>query len=206
MLLLSLITLFAGPLILNWISKGGQIAHTIERVIVVVLILLVLVLLLPEIARSLGWVAVVLLAIGYLLPTMLEMTVRRAASTLHLVSLMLALLGLVLHVLLDGAGLAGSQLRDSGGLAAAIILHRFGVGLMIWLIMQPAFGQRAAWMMLFTMAAATIAGFEFSSHILPLAGAFAVSALQAVIIGTIIHGLVYRGHVHSGDRTDQTAA
>jgi len=199
LLLLSLITLFAGPLILVRISKGGHIAHAIERLIVVALILLVLILLLPEIARSLGWAAVVLLAIGYLLPTMLEMTVRRAASALHLASLMLALMGLLLHVLLDGAGLAGSQLQDNGGLAAAIILHRFGVGLMIWLIMQPAFGQRAAWLMLISMAAATIAGFEFSSHLLPLAGAFAISALQAVIIGTIIHSLVHRGHLHSHD-------
>jgi len=205
LLLLSLITLFAGPLILLWISKGGHIALAIERVIVAVLIVLVLLLLLPEIIQSLGWMAVVLLAFGYLLPTMLEMTVRRAASTLHLASLLLALLGLLLHVLLDGAGLAGSQLRNSGGLAAAIILHRFGVGLMVWLILQPAFGQRAAWLMLISMAAATIAGFEFSSHLLPLAGAFAISALQAIIIGTIIHSLVHRGHVDSGDHAHQRA-
>ncbi len=205
MLLLSLMTLFAGPLIFLWIAKGGRLAQTIDRLIVLALILLVVLLLLPEIVQAMGWIAVALVALGYLLPTVLELIVRRAAATLHLASLTLALLGLLLHEMLDGAGLAGSQLQGSGGLAAAIILHRFGVGMMIWLIMQPAFGQRAAWLMLIGMAAATIAGFEFSSHLLPLAGEFAISALQAAIIGAIIHSLVHRSHVHGSHHSHDGA-
>jgi len=197
LLLLSLITLFAGPLIFSRIAKGGIVAQAIDRAIILVLIFLVAALLLPDIVRSLGWVAVVLVILGYLVPTILELSVRRAAATLHVASLMLALFGLLLHAMLDGAGLAGSQLQSSSGLAMAIILHRFGLGMMIWLIMQPAFGQNAAWLMLIGMGAATVAGFEFSSHVLPLAGALAIAALQAVIIGIIIHGLIHRGHVHT---------
>lgn len=206
MLLISLMTLFAGPLIFLWISKGGRVAQAIDRVIVLLLILLVVLLLLPEIVRAQGWIAIILVALGYLLPTVLELTVRRAAETLHLASLVMALLGLLLHALLDGAGLAGSKLQVNDGLTAAIILHRFGVGMMIWLIMEPAFGKRAAWSMLIGMGAATVAGFEFSSHLLPLAGAFAISALQAVIIGTIIHSLVHRSHVHTGGHAHKDSA
>lgn len=196
LLLLSLITLFAGPLIYIWMSRGGRMAQAIERLIVVVLILLVVVLLVPEIVQALGWFALGLVALGYLLPGLLEMVVRRAAETLHVASLCIALLGLLLHALLDGAGLAGSELQPNAGLAIAIVLHRFGVGLMIWLIVQPVFGARAAWLMLIGMAAATILGFEFSERLLPLAGAYAIAALQAVIVGTIIHSLVHREHVH----------
>jgi len=174
------------------------VAQTIDRLIVLVLLLLVTVLLLPDMFVALGWPAVVLVAFGYLLPTVLELVVRRAAATLHLASLVLALLGLLLHALLDGAGLAGSELEAGFGLAAAIVLHRFGVGMMIWLIMQPAFGNRFAWLMLSGMAAATILGFEYSRHLLPLTGASGISILQAVIIGTIMHSLVHRGHVHPG--------
>jgi hypothetical protein len=126
------------------------------------------------------------------------MAVRRAAETMHLATLVLALVGLLLHALLDGAGLAGSQLQPGAGLATAIVLHRFGDGLMIWLIMSPVFGQGAAWLMLLSLSAATILGFEFSERLLPLAGVYAVSAIQAVISGTIIHTLAHRGHVHSG--------
>ena len=43
---------------------------------------------------------------------------------------------------------------------------------------------------------ATVLGFEFSERVLPLAGEQAVSMIQAVIIGTIIHSLIHREHVH----------
>lgn len=197
MLLISLITLFAGPLIYLWMAQGGRFAQTIDRITVVALILLVALLLAPEIFEALGLFGLVLVAAGYLMPGLLELVVRRAAETLHLASLALAVMGLVLHALLDGAGLAGSELQASFGLAAAIVLHRFGEGLMIWLILQPVFGSRTAWLMLIVMAVATILGFGYSAELLPLAGDSAISILKAVIMGMIIHTLVHRGHVHA---------
>ena len=196
MLLLSLITLFAGPLLYQWLSGAHRIAATLERLIVAVLIGLVVILLVPDIIDPLGIAAFGLIFIGYVLPGLLEKLVKRAAEGLHLASLFIALFGLMLHALLDGAGLAGSELRASTGLAAAIILHRFGVGLMLWLIMQPAFGKRIAWLTLIMLAAVTIIGFEFSERFLPLAGDTLIAGIQAIIIGTIIHSLIHRGHVH----------
>ncbi len=196
MLLLSLLMLFAGPLLYQWIQRGGWFARTLDRTIVVLLVVTISVFLIPEIIAPLGWMAPALILAGYGLPGMLESVIKRAAETLHLLSLYLALAGLLLHALLDGAGLAGSELGASTGLATAIILHRFGVGLMLWMIMQPAFGQRIAWLTLFVLAGATVLGFEFSEWVLPLAGQQAVSVIQAVIIGTIIHSLIHRGHVH----------
>jgi len=198
LLLLSLITLFAGPLLFQWVSSAHPLARTLDRLIVIVLIALVVVLLIPDIVRPLGWLAPVYLSLGYLLPGLLERVIKRAAQTLHMLSLYLALIGLLLHAVLDGAGLAGSELRAGGGLAAAIILHRFGMGLMLWLIMQPAFGNRVAWATLFAMAAATIIGFEFSEWLLPYAGDTLIAAVQGVIVGTIIHSLVHREHADGG--------
>jgi hypothetical protein len=198
LLLLSLITLFAGPLLFQWVSSSHPLARTLDRVIVVILVLLVVVLLIPDIIEPLGWYAPAWLFVGYLLPGLLERVIRRAAETLHLLSLYVALIGLLLHAVLDGAGLAGSELRAGGGLAAAIILHRFGMGLMLWLIMQPVFGDRIAWATLFAMAAATIVGFEFSEWLLPYTDDTMISAVQGVIVGTIIHSLVHREHVHGG--------
>jgi hypothetical protein len=196
MLLLSLLMLFAGPLFYQWIQKGGWFARTLDRSIVILLVIIISVFLIPEIIEPLGWIALLLVLAGYVLPGILERIVTRAAETFHLLSLYLALAGLLLHALLDGAGLAGSEMGANTGLAAAIILHRFGVGLMLWMIMQPAFGKRIAWLTLFALAGATILGYEFSERVLPLAGEQAVLMIQAVIIGTIIHSLVHRGHVH----------
>jgi hypothetical protein len=134
--------------------------------------------------------------VGYLFPGLLEKLVKRAAEGLHIASLFVALFGLMLHALLDGAGLAGSELQASAGLATAIILHRFGVGLMLWLIMEPAFGKQIAWLTLILVAAVTIIGFEFSERFLPLAGDRLIASIQGIIIGTIIHSLLHRGHVH----------
>jgi len=196
LLLLSLLMLFAGPLFYQWIRQGGWFARTLDRTIVVLLVVIISVFLIPEIIEPLGWMALALVLAGYALPGMLESTVKRAAETFHMLSLYLALAGLLMHSLVDGAGLAGSELGDSTGLATAIILHRFGVGLMLWMIMQPAFGKRIAWLTLFAMAGATVLGFEFSERVLPLAGEQAVSMIQAIIIGTIIHSLIHREHVH----------
>jgi hypothetical protein len=198
LLLLSLITLFAGPLLFHWVASTHPIAKTLDRIIVVVLVLLVVVLLIPDIIKPLGWSAPVFLFVGYLIPSLLERVIRRAAQTLHLLSLYVALIGLLLHAVLDGAGLAGSELGHNGGLAAAIILHRFGMGLMLWLIMQPVFGDRIAWATLFAMAAATIIGFEFSERLLPYAGDTLIAVVQGVIVGTIIHSLIHREHVQGG--------
>jgi len=196
LLLLSLITLFAGPLLYQRMINARRVAERLEWLIVGVLILLVALLLVPDILEPLGPVAVVLILLGYVLPGLLEKLVKRAAEGLHVASLILALIGLMLHALLDGAGLASSEIQSGSGLAVAIILHRFGVGLMLWLIMEPAFGPRVAWLTLFSIAAVTIIGFEFSERFLPYAGVGLIAGVQGVIIGTIIHSLGHRGHVH----------
>lgn len=196
MLLLSLITLFLGPLLYLWLQRQHAIAETLDRVLVGALLAIIALLLIPEVVGVLGWWTPFLAGAGYLLPGLLEKAVRRAAQQMHLASLAVAALGLVLHAMLDGAGLASSKIQGTVGLAAVIVLHRFGVGMMLWMVLKPAFGQRAAWFTLAAVAAATVAGFEFSAHLLPLAGDWGISAFQAVIIGTIVHSLVHREHVH----------
>ena len=178
------------------VRNAELVAARVEWLIVVVLIGLVVLLLVPDILGPLGPVAFGLILLGYGLPGLLEKMIKRAAEGLHVASLMLALIGLMLHALLVGAGLAGSEQQSSFSLAAAIILHRFGVGLMLWLIMEPAFGRRIAWLTLFSIAGVTIIGFEFSERFLPYAGDGFIAGIQAVIIGTIIHSLIHRGHVH----------
>jgi len=198
-LLLSLLTLFAGPLLFQWLKGAHVLARTLERVVVAVLVVLVVAMLIPEIIEPLGPAALGLVLLGYLVPGVLERIVKQAAETLHMVSLYVALAGLLLHAMLDGAGLSGSHLHHSSGLGTAIILHRFGMGLMLWMIIQPVFGARVAWATLAGMAAATVLGYEFSERLLPLAGDGVIVGVQAVIIGTIIHSLIHRGHVHRGD-------
>jgi len=196
MLSLSLIMLFAGPMLYQWLRKGGLVARTFDRIIVVFLVVVVAFMLVPEALSGLGWLAFLLMLTGYLAPGLLESGLKRSARTLHLLSLGVALVGLALHALLDGAGLAGSETQASVNLALAIVLHRFGVGLVLWLVLKPAFGKTVALLALLLIAAATLLGYAASAKLLPLAGERAVLVIQALIIGTIVHSLLHREHMH----------
>ena len=199
MLLLSLITLFAGPLLYHWMRQGGLIAKAFDRAIVAALVAVVIFLLVPEVFSEIGWVALGLIVTGYLLPGALESLVKKSAHTFHMISMILALAGFAMHAMLDGAGLAGSSLQPSYNLALAIVLHRLGVGLVIWLILQPVFGRTVAIAALLLIAAVTVLGYYLSETLLPLAGQNSVLVIQSLIIGTIVHSLVHRGHADRHD-------
>jgi hypothetical protein len=196
-LALSIIALFLGPLLYQWLRRGGRVARTVETAIVAVLVVLVVFLLVPESLEALGPWALALMAAGYLLPGLLEIAVRRAAHAFHVISLFLALAGLALHAMLDGAGLAGSRGGSGEGLALAIILHRFGVGLVLWFMVQPVFGRRVAVGVLVGVSAATLAGYWLSDALVRFEEPDFLHVVQALIVGTILHSLVHRGHAHT---------
>jgi hypothetical protein len=131
---------------------------------------------------------------GYLVPGLLEQLIKKAAHTFHLVSLLLALAGLALHAMLDGAALTFGHGVDNSNLSLAIVLHRFGVGMMLWMMVQPVFGKRAAFGVLGFVALATVGGYLLSEIMLGLEGDYAMPVIQALIIGMIVHSLVHRSH------------
>ena len=194
MLILSIISLFVGPLLYLWLRKGGSVAKAFDSLIIAVLVILMAFLLIPESWAQLGYWSVALILSGYLVPGLLEQLIKKAAHTFHLVSLALALVGLALHAMLDGAALTDVHGIANSNLSLAIVLHRFGVGMMLWMMVQPAFGKRAAFAVLGFVALATVAGFLLSETVLGLEGDNTMSVIQALIIGMIVHSLIHRSH------------
>ena len=193
MLLLSIISLFIGPLLYQWLRQGGFIARAFDSLIIAVLVVLMAFLLIPESWAQLGYWSVALILSGYLVPGLLEKLIKKAAHTFHLVSLLLALAGLALHAMLDGAALTTVNGAASSNLSLAIVLHRFGVGMMLWMMVQPVFGRRIAFAVLGFVALATLAGFFLSEPVLGMESN-ALSIIQALIIGMIVHSLIHRSH------------
>lgn len=194
MLLLSIISLFIGPLLYQWLRRGGFIAKAFDSLIIAALVVLMAFLLIPESWAQLGYWSVALILSGYLVPGLLEKLIKKAAHTFHLVSLVLALVGLALHAMLDGAVLTVASGAANSNLSLAIVLHRFGVGMMLWMMVQPAFGKRIAYAVLGFVAFATVGGFLLSEIMLGLEGDYLISVIQALIIGMIVHSLIHRGH------------
>jgi len=195
-LTLSIVSLFVGPLFYTWLRRGGLIARAFDTLIVAVLLVLLVFLLIPESWAELGAGSLLLILAGYLVPGLLEKLIQHAAETLHRVSLIIALVGLTLHAVLDGAGVAASTLDRPQNLALAIIVHRLSVGLILWMLVQPLFGKRVALAVLALVAAATVGGFLLSEHIAGFRGQSAMPVIQALIIGTIGHSLIHRDHSH----------
>jgi len=193
-LALSIIVLFIGPLLYQWLRRGGFIAKAFDSMIIAVLVLLMAFLLIPESWAELGYWSVALILGGYLLPGLLEQLIKQAAHTFHLVSLGLALFGLALHAGLDGAALTAMHGNTHSNLPLAIVLHRFGVGMMLWMMVQPAYGRRVAFGVLCFVALVTVGGFLLSEFFLGLEGDEFMAVVQAVIIGMIVHSLIHRGH------------
>ena len=194
MLLLSIILLFIGPLLYQWLRRGGFVAKAFDTLIVAVLVILMVFLLIPESWAELGYWSIALMLGGYLVPGLLEHLIKRAAHTFHVVSLLLALAGLALHAMLDGAALTASNGTAISNLPLAVVLHRIGVGMMLWMMVQPVFGRRAAFTVLGFVALATLVGYQLSEIVQGLEGAFALSVVQAIIIGMIGHSLIHRSH------------
>jgi hypothetical protein len=154
-------------------------------------------LLIPESWAQLGYWSVALILTGYLVPGLLEQLIKKAAHTFHLVSLLLALAGLALHAMLDGAALAVGNGHTGSNLAVAIVIHRLGVGMMLWMMVQPIFGRRAAFGVLGFVAVATVGGYLLSEMLLGFEGNYALPVIQALIIGMIAHSLIHRSHAES---------
>jgi hypothetical protein len=193
-LFLSIISLFIGPLLYQWLRRGGLVAKAFDSLIIALLIVLMAFLLIPESWSELGYWSLALILAGYLVPGFLEQLIKKAAHTFHMVSLFLALIGLALHAMLDGAALTISHETTSNGLSLVIVLHRFGVGMMLWMMVQPVFGKRAAFAVLGFVSLATVGGYLLSGFVLGVEGDYLLAVIQALIIGMIVHSLVHRSH------------
>jgi hypothetical protein len=193
-LLLAIIFSFIGPLLYQWIARGGFAAKALDSLIIAVLILLMAFFLIPESWAELGYTSVALILAGYLVPGLLEKMIKKAAHTLHLVSLLLALAGLALHAMLDGAALNSGGAASASNLSLAVVIHRLGTGMMIWMMVQPLFGRKVAFTVLIFESLVTVGGYLLSEVLMGLQGQYATSVIQALIIGMLVHSLIHRSH------------
>jgi len=193
-LFLSIISLFIGPVLYQWLSRSGFVAKVFDSLIITVLVILMAFLLIPESWAALGYWSVALILAGYLVPGVLEQLIKSAAHTFHIVSLLLALAGLALHAMLDGAALMMGHEGATNSLSVVIVIHRFGVGMMLWLMVQPVFGKHAAIAVLGFVTLATIGGYLLSETLLGFEEGSAMPVIQALIIGMIVHSLIHRSH------------
>ena len=194
-LILSILALLLGPGIYA-LSRGNRIARQVlDGFIFITIAGIICVNIIPEALAVGGMLAVVFLVLGIAFPVIVEHGFRSALHEAHVVVLILAALGLVIHATIDGIALLPAQGSD---LAHAVILHRLPVGMAIWWSLRPSLGTPVAVAAIVTVSIATALSYLLGAPVVELAEAKSLALVQAFVSGSLIH-IVAFGITHEHD-------
>lgn len=194
-LILSILALLLGPAIYA-LSRRNRIARQVlDGFIFITIAGIICVNIIPEALAVGGMLAVVFLVLGIAFPVVAEHGFRSALHEAHVVVLILAALGLVIHATIDGIALLPAQGSD---LAHAVILHRLPVGMAIWWSLRPSLGTPVAVAAIVTVSIATALSYLLGAPVVELAEAKSLALVQAFVSGSLIH-IVAFGITHEHD-------
>lgn len=197
-LLATLAAMAAGPLLYAWARRRPPLARTADHVVLTLIVLLVLLAFLPHAWQHGGWLILPFLLLGLFGPDAVERLSHRHRRHAHVAAVALAVAGLILHTLADGAVLATEA--DVWGLQAAIVLHSLPIGAGLWWLLAPDFGVRIATAALLLMALGTVLGFFVGLSLEALLGERYWSGFESFVAGAILHALFGRPHLDGPHR------
>jgi uncharacterized protein len=205
-LIASIFALGVGPLIYQTFGPMRRTDRLVSGFILVVITITLLLEVLPEAFQVIGYVAIILSLVGFAGPTFIERLFTKAANQTHLLTILLGILGLIIHASIDGAALLESDPshHQHENLTLAIILHRLPVGLTIWWLLKPLIGERMALATLVMMGVATAGGYTLSMQLIAYHQTPAFVALQAFISGSLLHVVLHKPHEDGCLHTSQT--
>ncbi len=148
----------------------------------------------------------VVVTAGFILPALVERASHALAEQTDNLALVVGISGLALHATLEGAALGpgsgGSTASGGDAFALAVILHRIPVGLVIWWLIRPRFGQGAAALGVASLMVATLAGWVLGHEILEGMHSGGAELFQIFVSGSLVHVVYHQGrhdHDHSRD-------
>lgn len=150
---------------------------------------------LPEGLAVGGIIGASFFLLGLLGPSALEHGLRSLARETHLVALLMALAGLAVHAIADGAVLAAVG-PGQDDLGAAVALHSLPIGLAICWVAIPALGWPRALAVLLAVAVATLFGYAVTPDLKQWLGPTAWAWTQMAVAGLLLHALAGRPHAH----------
>ncbi len=205
LLLGSLVILIIGPLLHTLLKGRKEWFRILDGFNFVAISGLIFLSIIPAALERGGPTIFIFAFLGILGPTFLERRSRSIGRESHFWALMLGLFGLAFHAIFDGAALAGVESHDHphlpgqeghshdhAHLPIAVLLHRLPVGLTIWLLLKPKYGNLKASLVLATVGVTTIIGFFAGDHFLTQLPAWGLSCFEALVGGSLIHVVLHR--------------
>ena len=194
-LALSILALLLGPVIYGLSQRNRVARQVLDGFIFITIAGIICVNIIPEALAVGGTLAVIFLVVGIAFPVIMEHGFRGALHEAHVVVLILAALGLIIHATIDGIALLPAQGSD---LAHAVILHRLPVGMAIWWSLRPSLGTPVAVAAIVTISIATALSYLLGAPMVELAEAKSLALIQAFVSGSLIH-IVAFGITHEHD-------
>ncbi|MEM9533153.1 MAG: permease [Pseudomonadota bacterium] len=181
----TLAALLVGPALWFASRQNHRLGEAIDGFAIVAVGGLTLLLIAPTAVAAGGWIAVVLIVAGMLLPSLLHRLGPRGAGRR---ADRLLLLALVLHAAFESAALAASA--EAAHLGLAIAAHRIPVGLAVFMLAPT---QRDGWLAIALIIAASVLGYTGGDQLELLTPA-QHAWLDALVAGSLLH-VIHGGHL-----------
>ena len=192
-----------GALLYRVLHGQNRAVRLVDGFVYLAVPMLVAVQILPEVIRERAPVLLVLVAAGAFLPTAFELASRSLARHTDDLAIVVTLLGLVLHEALEGAALWTVGEPPEPVFAAAVILHRIPVGLILWWLVRPRHGIPVAWAAVGSLVLATLGGGLLAAELSGPVHGEGLHAFQAFVAGTLLHVVFHQGrHDHAHHHHD----
>lgn len=192
----SLIILVVAPLLVRAANTTSKAFCLLDGFVVVAIVGLVANHILPHSIEAVGSIAIVIALLGLLGPTIFEHVSHKSTKQTHLFIDSIAIIGLIIHALLDGIVLSTNQGDDAHLLAMVIALHRLPVAVTIWGILRP-YRKSFAIAALAGIGLATCIGYLLGSWGQTILEAHYIHVFQAFIAGSLLHILFHNHRVRS---------
>lgn len=202
----ALFALVVGPLLYRAAAGRNWALSALDGFVLTSVTGLVLVFVLPEAIASAGWWVIIPAFAGLCFPLLMEQVGGFTDKLAHGLVLWVALGGLVIHTVLDGFVLVDVDHANAGAIGLAVIVHRLPVGLAVWNLVAPRFGESRAWATLGVIAAGTLVGVAAGDAMASWAqGSVWLAGFQAFVAGSLLHVVTHEpGHVHAHAHGDHS--
>ena len=192
MLGLALVTLGLGPVLYELSLRLRGLLDGLHGFVLGSVGTLVLFVLVPESVHQVGAPALVVAGLGLVMLSVVERVSHMNHERVHTVGRVLALIGLLLHTVLDGMAVH-HQGPAASALGVAVVIHRLPVAVAVWWLVAPRFGRKAALIVLALAGLCTAAGFLVAGETLALLEGTGSALFTAFVSGALLH-VVFHSH------------
>ncbi len=193
---LSIAVLLIGPIAHYFSKENDKLMRFIDAACSTVIVVLIFIEILPELYIQAGWIIIVPVLLGLLLPGFIEKRFRKLREGAHKTTFVLAVLGLVVHTMIDGVALEeeiyGESHHISALLPLSILLHRLPVSLIVWWLLRPRYSLLVSWAVLLTMAIGTVLGFTLGQQFTTVFSGLSSILFQGLVLGALLHVIFHR--------------